>query len=216
LSDRASKSVAAQGQAGDENPSAPAALSFEDEALVEKCRKGDMQAFGLLVAKHQDRLVNMVHRMIGRWAEAQELAQEAFLKALERISQFRNQSSFYTWLFRIAANLAISHRRRSGRLRFGSLDEGLEGTQAHSLGDCVAQSREQSPQAVAQLAEDSKRVAEALDRLDDDYRLVIILRDMEDMDYAQISRVLDVPPGTVKSRLHRARLMLKGLLGEQA
>ncbi|KKL16836.1 hypothetical protein LCGC14_2491570, partial [marine sediment metagenome] len=97
-------------------------ISFEDATLVERARSGDMQAFGALVAKYQDRVFNMVYRMCGRREDAEELSQEAFLKALEKITQFRSQSSFYTWLFRIAANLVISHRRRSGRITFHTLD----------------------------------------------------------------------------------------------
>ncbi len=212
MTSKASKTVTTEsGPAGDQRVSTT--LKFEDEALVEKCRKGDMQAFGFLVAKYQDRLVNMMYRMTGRWAQAEELAQEAFLKALERIGQFRNQSGFYTWLFRIGANLALSYRRRCGRIRFTPLDgDGLDGTQAHALGNRLAQHREPSPDVGIESSEQSRRVHEALERLDDEHRLMIILRDMEEMDYSRIARVLDVPVGTVKSRLHRARCMMKDML----
>jgi len=178
---------------------------------VERSRKGDMQAFGALVAKYQGRVLNVIYRMCGRWADAEELGQETFLRALERIGQFRGTSGFYTWLFRIAVNLTISHRRRASRIGFRSLTgpEEFDGMQAEALTSGLAQRRESNPSVAVQNAESSRRVGEALEQLDDEFRLVVVLRDIEDMDYAQIARVLDVPVGTVKSRLHRARCVLR-------
>ena len=191
-------------------------ISFEDAALVEQCRRGDMLAFGSLVAKYQDRIFNMVFRMCGRRADAEELAQETFLKALERINQFRGQSQFYTWLFRIAANLTISHRRRGTRVRFQSLagPQEFETDQGDNLTAAMARKRGQAPDAPALAAETSQRVMEALEELDDEFRLVVVLCDMEGMDYARIAAVLNLPIGTVKSRLHRARCDLKVKLAD--
>ncbi len=186
-------------------------ILFEDATLVERTRSGDMQAFGALVAKYQDRVFNMVYRMCGRREDAEELAQEAFLKALEKITQFRSQSSFYTWLFRIAANLVISHRRRSGRIRFHTLDPSdSDGeSQAGALTAQMAARREKSPAAAVASAETQLMVTAALEELDDEMRLVVLLRDGEDMEYAEIADVLNTPVGTVKSRLHRARNELR-------
>ena len=191
-------------------------ISFEDCALVERARKGDMQAFGSLVAKYQDRIYNMMLRMIGRAADAEELAQETFLRALERIGQFKGRSEFYTWLFRVAANLAISHRRRGMRIRFQSLsaDEECSGTQADSLTAAVASQRDPPPQAAAMATESKKRVIEALEGLEDEFRLVVVLCDVEEMNYSRAADVLGVPVGTVKSRLHRARCILKEKLAD--
>ena len=197
---------------------APAAgrgtIAFEDASLVQRTRQGDMRAFGLLVAKYQDRIFNMVLRMCPQRAVAEELTQEAFLKALERLSQFRGQSKFYTWLFRIAANLTISHGRRAGRVRFQSLDgpEEFEGSQADRLTAAQAAKRQPGPQEAAISAENKRRIARALDELDEEFRLVVILRDIEDMDYAEIATVTGLPVGTVKSRLHRARCALRDKL----
>ncbi len=186
-------------------------ISFEDTSLVERVRKGDMQAYGLLVAKYQDRVFNLICRMCSRRADAEELAQETFLRALERIRQFRGQSGFYTWLFRIAANLTISHRRRAGRVKFQSMtaSDQYDGTQAEALTAKMAERRRPGPQAEAISAENAIRVNAALQELDDEYRLVVILRDVEDMEYTKIAQVLNVPAGTVKSRLHRARCILR-------
>jgi len=177
-----------------------------------------MQAFGSLVAKYQDRVFNVIYRMCGRRAEAEELAQETFLKALEKLDQFRSQSRFYTWLFRIAVNVTISHRRRAGRIRFQSLNpaddySGPSG-QAESLMTAVAQRRNPGPEASAMAAEISRRLEQALEELDEEYRLVVILRDIEEMDYRQISEVLGLPVGTMKSKLHRARCLLREKLAD--
>ena len=216
----ASKILAKTGSASGQQPAAAQPIVFEDAALVRRFRHGDMQAFGSLVAKYQDRIFNMILRMCPNRAEAEELAQEAFLKAMQRIDQFRGRSRFYTWLFRIAANLTISHRRRAARLRFRSIDslEELYGSQAHSLTTQLAERRYPRPETMAIAAETQRRILAALDELDEEFRIVLVLRDIEEMDYAQIAAVLDVPVGTVKSRLHRARLTvrdrLKDLLSE--
>jgi len=206
----ASNIVAAK-KAGQDDRDAGRAIAFEDEALVDRSRKGDMQAFGALVAKYQDRVVNLAFRLCGRREDAEELAQEAFLKALEKIAQFRGASRFYTWLFRITANLAISHRRRKGRIHFHSLDAAAElsASQAAALTAATAARREDAPPAAAMAAETQHRVAAALAELDDGARLIVLLRDAEDMDYAQIAEVMEIPLGTVKSRLHRARSALR-------
>jgi RNA polymerase sigma-70 factor (ECF subfamily) len=216
VGDQASKPSAAQHSAAEWDAPAGGAISFEDAALVERARKGDMQAFGALVAKYQERVLNVVHRMCGRWADAEELAQETFLKAVERIGQFRGNSGFYTWLFRIAVTLTVSHRRRAGRLAWRSLAGGEESDSslADSLTSNLAERREAGPAAAAASSELKERVCRALDELDDEFRMVVVLRDIEEMDYDQIARVLELPPGTVKSRLHRARTLLKEKLSD--
>lgn len=184
------------------------AIAFEDTALVESVRKGDMQAFASLIAKYQDRVFNMVYRMSRSREDAEELTQEAFLTALKKMSQFRGHSGFYTWIFRIAANLVISYSRRSGRIRFQSLSSSEEFTET------LAGKSNGDPQAIVVAAERQARVMEALEELDEEMRLVVILRDIEDMDYNMISEVLEVPMGTVKSRLHRGRCELKDKLSD--
>jgi RNA polymerase sigma-70 factor (ECF subfamily) len=173
-----------------------------------------MQAFGLLVAKYQDRIYNLVLRLCGNASDAEELAQETFLKALENIAQFRGNSRFYTWLFRIAANLAISARRRGARIKFHPLAASDDGDGQIGLEARLADSREPSPQHAAASAETAAAVLRALEELDEEARLVVVLRDVEDMDYSQIAEVLDLPVGTVKSRLHRARCLLKEKLSD--
>ncbi len=191
-------------------------IAFDDAALVAACQNGQMQAFGSLVAKHQDRLFNTVLRVCGNHDDAAELCQEAFMRALEKISTFRRQSQFYTWLYRIAMNLAISHRRKTGRVRVSSLspDPELGDSQANGLIAASKGKRDGDPSHLASAAESHRRVLAAIDALADEYRVVVVLRDIEDMDYEQIAAVLAVPVGTVKSRLHRGRCMLRERLAD--
>lgn len=189
--------------------------TVDDTILVSRVQAGDMQAFGALVVRYQDRVFNLVSRMCSHRADAEELAQEAFLKALERIDQFRGDSKFYTWLFRIATNLVISHRRRGLRVKFRSfsrIDEDDEVVQNDTTTAELSQQREPGPSDAAMSAEARQVVGAALDSIEEPFRLVLVLRDMQNMDYAEISQVLEVPIGTVKSRLYRARNMLRQCL----
>jgi len=191
---------------------APQPVAFDDAALLGQCRRGDMQAFGSLVAKYQDRVFNVILRICQNPADAEELAQETFLKALERLETFRGQSRFYTWLFRIAVNAALSHQRRAGRIRFrplpepGSMEQLAPSDGAAGLG---RRPRDPRPDQAAMTRESHQHLLQALADLEEDFRVVVVLRDIEDMDYKQIARVLDVPAGTVKSRLHRGRQILR-------
>jgi len=182
-------------------------VSLEDAELVEQVRAGRTEAYGVLVRKYQDRLFNTCWRICGHLEDARDLTQEAFLKGYESFGEFRQQSGFYTWVFRIAVNLALSHRRKSSRRRTMSLDSpgGAAGTQAEELARRVSQSGESaSPDRLGQ-AEIHGRVARALQGLDDEHRAVLVLRDIEGCDYQVIGEILGIPPGTVKSRLHRGR-----------
>jgi RNA polymerase sigma-70 factor (ECF subfamily) len=142
-------------------------------------------------------------------ADALDLTQSALLKALESLPRFRGGASFYTWLFRIAVNLVLSHRRSRQRRAVASLNE----THGQDEGRrAVPGAREAQAGAAAEQHELQERVAWALEQLDDEFRTAVVLKDIEDMDYAQIAAVLGVPVGTVKSRIHRGRLMLRELL----
>ena len=189
-----------------------------DYELVRRCQQGDPAAFEELVGKYQDRIFNLVYRLIGRYEDAQDATQDVFLRALEHIADFRQQAQVYTWLFRIAVNLAVSHRRRAGRVGFRSLSGGEDGDSslADSLTSGLAERREASPSAAAGAAELAERVRQALDDLDEEFRTVVVLRDIEEMDYGQIAQVLELPAGTVKSRLHRARGLLRVKLADVA
>jgi RNA polymerase sigma-70 factor (ECF subfamily) len=187
-------------------------ITVEDALLVEQARGGDMGAFSRLVTKYQDRLVNTCWRISGNLDDAQDLAQEAFLHALEKLDTFKHKAGFYTWLFRIAVNLSISHRRKSARAVKLSL-HGPDGQwrgdhQAARLVNRVSNEPSDPPARLSQ-REMGRLVAEGVEELDDDHRAVVVLRDVEGFNYEQIGEILELPIGTVKSRLHRARMELR-------
>ena len=189
----------------------PSPVPLEDAELIEQVKAGQTESYGRLVEKYQDRVFNTCWRICGHLEDARDVTQEAFLKAFEGISTFRHQSGFYTWVFRVAVNLALSHRRKAKVRRAVSLDEplSLAGSQAEDLARRVKDESASDPAETAGLTELHGRVARALQDLDDDQRAVVVLRDIEGLDYQQISEVLQIPPGTVRSRLHRARMAVR-------
>lgn len=190
-----------------------AVIGFEDAALVEQCRRGDLSAVGPFIEKYQDRVYNTCWRLCGNAEDAADLTQEAFVKAIEAIGQFDGRARFYTWVFRIAVNLAISHRRQRSRRRTVALhgihrpDAADAAPPAEWLADDAL-----GPEARAAQREEHARVLAAMETLDDEQRGVLVLRDIEQFDYAQIADILSIPVGTVKSKLHRARMALRDRL----
>lgn len=181
---------------------------LEDAELVRQVKGGRSEAYGELVRKYQDRVFNTCWRICGNLEDARDLTQEAFLKAFESLADFRERSGFYTWIFRVAVNLALSDRRKAARRRMVSLDadSGAAGTQAEVLAKQVGRTAYDDPTRSATESELHGCVARALQALDDDHRAVIVLRDLEGLDYREIADILEIPLGTVKSRLHRARM----------
>ena len=189
----------------------PSASRPSDAELAAASGKGDSAAFGELVSRHQDRAFNLAFRLTGSHEDAADAVQEAFLKAYRGIQSFRRQSSFYTWLFRIVVNEVRSRRRsRSSRRPDFSLDAASDRDPPNA--PAALQSDGPDPSEQASLAERRQIVEEALQALEFDQRAIIALRDIEGRDYAEIAEVLRCPAGTVKSRLHRARMALKDAL----
>jgi RNA polymerase sigma-70 factor, ECF subfamily len=171
----------------------------DDQSLIEACRAGRVEAFGALVRRYQDRLYPTLLRLTGCAEDAHDLLQDAFLRAFEKLGRFHGDSSFYTWIYRIAVNLALSDRRRRRCTR--RLPEGPEGM-AIDPPDDPGQS---DPSLPLERAERDDRVQEALNALAPDHRAVVVLKDLDGLRYEEIAAVLGVPVGTVRSRLHRAR-----------
>lgn len=171
-----------------------------------------------LVYRYQDRLFTTVLRIVNHPEDAADLVQETFVKAMQNIQKFEGKCALYTWLFRIAVNLAISHRRAAKYRLALSIDEEADGDglnqQAASLRRQLAQRTEHDPGADAQMRMEHERMIAALATLEPEFRAVIVLRDIEDCDYEQMAEILDVPVGTIKSRLFRARCALRERLGE--
>ncbi|MBN1491759.1 MAG: sigma-70 family RNA polymerase sigma factor [Phycisphaerae bacterium] len=196
---------------------AATAIANEDAALVEQTQQGDMTAFARLVVKYQDRVYNTCWRLCGHAEDAQDLTQEVFLRALAAIDRFQGKAGFYTWLFRIAVNQTISHRRKQRGGVHLSLHDGdglrLADTQAAGLVRRTGVVRREDPGDVLATREAQQAVLRVLGEMEDDYRVVLVLRDIEGFDYQQIAEILDIAVGTVKSRLHRARMAMKDKLG---
>ena len=190
--------------------------------LLRKAQHGDRAAYGQLIVAYQDRLFNGLLRLVGDPEEARELAQEAFTRGLMKLNSFRGDASPYTWLFRIAVNLAISHLRKVQRHRVFSLDAPPrngngrhDDDQASSLAERVSRDGLSGGGSADLPPDDLERrelhgqVLSALGRLDAEYRAVLVMRDIEGFDYQQMADVLGLPLGTLKSRLFRARLALR-------
>jgi RNA polymerase sigma-70 factor, ECF subfamily len=202
------------GQASAAPPANPT-VAREMECL-RKARQGDRAAYGQLVVLYQDRLYNAVLRLVGDVDDAREVTQETFTRGLAKIDGFRGDAAPYTWLFRIAMNLAISSLRKGGRHRTFSLD-GSNGRQSNgdengSSGGLIDRLRgrvSDQPEHAAERRERDEQVLAALGRVDPEYRAVLVMRDVEGFDYQQMADVLGMPLGTLKSRLFRARLALR-------
>jgi RNA polymerase sigma-70 factor, ECF subfamily len=176
----------------------------DDASLIAATLAGDSAAFGRLVAAYQDRLYNSLVRVFGSSEDAADVVQDAFVQAFTKLDTFRGTSAFYTWLYRIAFNLAMSHARR-GR-KTASLD-GMKST----LGEEPMDGRPTAEADVMQ-QERAELVHAALGQLSMDYRQILVLREIDGCRYDEIAEILDLPVGTVRSRLFRARMEMRDLL----
>ena len=185
--------------------------------LLDRARRGDRAAYGQIVQQHQDRLYNAVLRITGNRDSATEVTQEAFTRGLTKIENFRGEAGVYTWLFRIAMNLAITDIRKEKRHRTFSINQpGIAGSksnapvdQAQGLIDRLSDNRAAQPLEKMEQQERHDQLVAALGRIDPEDRSLLVMRDIEGFDYKQMTAVLDLPLGTLKSRLFRARLALR-------
>jgi RNA polymerase sigma-70 factor (ECF subfamily) len=190
-------------------------ISVDDAALVEQCRRGDSAAMERLILKYQNRIYNVILKICADPEDAAELTQETFVKIIENLSTFEGRSGFYTWAFRIAVNLTLNYRQRNAKLALRSLDAEQEryDRQARTvLKEFLSDDSSPDPAAVAENKELYEIAVKSLMKLDDAQRAVIVLRDIEGMNYARIAEVLDIELGTVRSRLSRARSKLRKVL----
>jgi RNA polymerase sigma-70 factor (ECF subfamily) len=173
-----------------------------DQQLVQRVQKGDKAAFDLLVRKYQHRVLKLVGRFVNDSAEAEDVAQEAFLKAYRALPAFRGDSAFYTWLYRIAINTAknalVANRRRPV-----DFDLDLQDPDQHDRQSMLKDS--DTPEGVLLTDEIREVVERALEQLPEDLRTAIVLRELEGLSYEEIAEAMDCPVGTVRSRIFRAR-----------
>ena len=173
----------------------------DDAQLIDETLAGDRTAFGNLVRKYQGRLFNTLLHVTGSREEAEDVCQEAFVQAFVKLETFGGRSAFYTWLYRIAFNLSVSRGRR--KRAEVSIDQHRErtGEEPQDVGE--------GPTDQLLRQEQVRQVRGAINTLSDEYRAILILREMEGCCYETIAEILELPLGTVRSRLHRARLQLR-------
>lgn len=182
-------------------------MSILEQTLVERLRLRDERAFAELVRLYQNQVFTLAYRMLGDRGEAEDLAQEVFLQVLRSIVTFRGESKLSTWIYRIAVNQCYNRRKylgRRGHQTNSELDTVDEAGATHAAGNKHA-----TPDAALEGAQLEEALRQALTKLDEEHRVVVILRDIEDMSYEEIAAVTGLADGTVKSRLHRGRMALK-------
>ena len=173
-----------------------------DQHLVERVQKGDKQAFDLLVIKYQHRILGLVGSYVSDYQEVQDVAQEAFIKAFRAIEKFRGDSSFYTWLYRIAVNTAKNHLVSKGR----KLPESdIDVNDADFLDSAASLRVVDTPERNLYRDEIERVIHDVIRRLPDELRTAVMLREFDGLSYDEIANVMDCPVGTVRSRIFRAR-----------
>jgi RNA polymerase sigma-70 factor (ECF subfamily) len=184
-------------------------MSELERSLLRRLRDRDERAFRELLELHKDRVYNITFRMLGNRAEAEDVAQEVFISVFKTIDQFREESKFSTWLYRVAVNHCKNRIKYLARRHDRDRDE-LDETSHQTNGAIVgAPVRAAQPDRALASAQMERLLQEAISTLDDDHRIVVVLRDVEDLSIEEICDITGLPDGTVKSRLHRARLALR-------
>jgi RNA polymerase sigma-70 factor (ECF subfamily) len=184
-------------------------VNTDDRRLISECLKGRVEAFGELVRRYQDRLYHSIFRVLDNAEDAYDVVQDSFLNAYQSLNSFKGDSEFFTWLYRIAFNTAISlKRKKRAILRLdwdGDGGSGIEPADESAFHD---------PGARLERSEEEANLQGALNRLSPEHRAVLVLKDLDGRKYEDIAEILAVPVGTIRSRLHRARVELRVILEE--
>lgn len=187
------------------------AKEHSDIGLVEECRRGAPAAFGELVRRYMDRVCNVAYRFLGNHEDAQDIAQETFVRAYRGIQTFKGESKVYTWLYSIAGNLARNRLRDSKRR---GRDKAMSFEAVAERGGPVPAREDRSPETAARQAELDELLQACLEELPEHYRMAFVLRTFDGLGYAEIADAMGCPAGTVKSRLSQARKLLRNRLRE--
>jgi RNA polymerase sigma-70 factor (ECF subfamily) len=184
-------------------------VGTDDHRLIAECLQGNTAAFGALVRRYEERLYHSVYRLMDNAEDALDVVQEAFLSAYQSLDSFKGDALFFTWLYRIAVNTAISMKRKQ-RVALS-----LDGRDGEPGIEPLDPSEESRPEHALEQAEQEQLIQRALSRLSPEHRTVLVLKDMEGQKYETMAEILGVPVGTIRSRLHRARLELRQLLEQE-
>jgi RNA polymerase sigma-70 factor (ECF subfamily) len=196
-----------------EEPQAqPVPEPVEEKVLVDRARNGDLAAYDDLVKRYQERIYATVYHMTSNHEDANDLAQEAFIKAFQALKSFKGGSSFYTWVYRIAVNKTINFlKQRKNRTQM-SLDD-LDFNAEHDP-DLVALISDKTPRREVNLAELQEKLNEAMQKLSEPHRVVVTLHDVQGMSHEEIAKIMDCNIGTVRSRLFYARQQMQAYLSD--
>jgi RNA polymerase sigma-70 factor (ECF subfamily) len=189
----------------------PYTMSVEDRLLLDRLIERDEQAFSEIVRLHGDKVFSLIYRMLGNRQEAEDVAQDVFITVFKTIESFRGEAKFTTWLLRIAANHAKNRIKHLARRPTEGADPD-DVSQLRTLPDRPSppvQARIETPDAMLEAAQTERLMQEAIANLPEDQRLLVVLRDVEEMSYQEIEEITGLPEGTIKSRLHRARMAIK-------
>ena len=193
----------------------PPTLATDDLTLVQRVQKGDQRAFKLLVERYQRKVYAVALGMLKDKEEARDVAQEAFIKVYKYLDHFKGDASFYTWLYRITVNICIDAMRKKG----SRADEHVEFDESFNLDTSEANlgalgsKLGTNPQKAALRKELAEKIAAAFQEIPESHRQILLLREVEGMSYEDLARVLEIPKGTVMSRLFHARLKMQKILG---
>ncbi len=183
-----------------------------ESELVKRARRGDLAAYDDLVRRYQERVYATVYHMTSNHEDANDLTQDAFIKAYQALKSFKGGSSFYTWVYRIAVNKTLNFlKQRKNRTQYSLND--LDFNTEHNP-DLVALVSEKTPRREAGLSELQEKLNEAMQKLSEQHRLVVTLHDVQGLPHEEIAQIMDCNVGTVRSRLFYARQQLQGYLAE--
>ncbi len=185
-----------------------------DEELVSRCKNGATQAYNELVIRHSRKLTATLYQMTGNYDDAFDIAQEAFTKAFRSLKFFNGQSAFYTWLHSIALNHARNFLKRRNKRATISTDDDEYGNHADKDMHMADESNEADPEKNLHMAELNTKLKEALMKISDKHREVVILHDVKGLSHTEISTLLNISEGTLRSRLHYAHKQLQALLSD--
>jgi RNA polymerase sigma-70 factor, ECF subfamily len=183
----------------------------DDVELVKRCQAGDSSAFNDLITRYRSKVFTMIYGMVQNEQDAWDLAQEGFLKAWKSIHRFKGESSFYTWLYRIMTNVTIDSLRRKGIRGEAEFDDRIAPVNVEP-GSRTTPSSSPLPNKKLEYREIRERIDEAIAKLSPEHRAVIVMKEIEDLQYSEIAEILSCSLGTVMSRLFYARKKLQGLL----
>ncbi|MDD3706390.1 MAG: sigma-70 family RNA polymerase sigma factor [Clostridiaceae bacterium] len=185
-------------------------MSDLEKLLIKKSQSGDVESFELLISSYDKRAYNIAYRIMGNDEDAKDMAQDALIRVFKSLKDFKGQAAFSTWLYRIVTNVCLDELRRRKNEKYVSIDSTIH-TDSGELHMELCSDKE-TPESIYEVVEQREMIRKAIRELNEDYRSVIVLRDIQGFSYEEISGILSCSLGTVKSRINRGRAMLRDKL----